>query len=69
MPNLAGTASAAESTWVFVAPSVLCCLDHELYLQMFLQCGAVRIWKVSPAKDPSAAAVVLHFQGNTGKGL
>lgn len=42
MPNLAGTASAAVSTWVFVARSALCCLDHELYLQMFFKCVAVR---------------------------
>lgn len=42
MPNLAGTASAAESTWVFAARSALCCLDHELYLQMFFKCVAAR---------------------------
>lgn len=42
MPNLAGTASAAVSTWVFVARSAQCCLDHELDLQMFFKCVAVR---------------------------
>lgn len=27
-----------------------------------------RIWKVSPAQEPSAAAVVLHFQGKDSEG-
>lgn len=63
MPNLAGTASAAVSTWVFVARSALCCLDHELYLQVFFKCVAVRgFGRYHLQKSPHwTAAVVLHF--------
>ena len=57
MPKLAGSASAAVSTWVFVVHSALCCLDQALYLQMFFKCAAVRrslmIWRVPPAKKSS----------------
>lgn len=56
MPKLAGTASAAVSTWVFVIHSALYCLDQALYLQMFFKCAAVRslmIWRVSPANKSS----------------
>lgn len=55
MPKLAGTASAAVCTWLFIH-SALHCPVQASYLQMSFKRASVRsltIWRISPAKKSS----------------